>query len=205
MGLPPCSISEGRGYTAIIFTFGPRPADLTREQVQDVFKSYYRGWLREMIVAFETSKKGYEHCHVGVRLRAQKKLTMPIFNKVKKTLCDPNHPTKKPNCDSHYVPCAEGRGYEVIKNYLVDPKKIKETDDGYLELLPEKDWIAELARVGAITQALLAAKKHFRKTGQVLPGFIKAQGKNGTPFVKMDPKRNWSEWARKNSLFGKGA
>lgn len=216
MPLPKCTVThttskgekiKGGKYTSLMFTFGPRPPTLTREEVKEVFAAYYKGWLKEIIIAFEDGAvkedetEGYPHVHVGVRLGGQKQLTMPIIKRVKQ-LCVETE-TRKVNCGTNYVPCEEGKGFEVIKKYLTDPDKIKETDDGALIVLEPRDALADLRETTAMVMALTGGRRLFRETGRVPMGFEKFAYPSGREDVRMDhKKRDWCAWCKEHPYMG---
>lgn len=123
-------------YQALMYTFGPIRPDITREQVIERARTYLQNDLRTIRAAFEVSENGYHHCHVAVDLAQPRKPAMRLVRDYK-TFCAEDADGRKPNCGINYVPNSESRGkraYAVLDEYLHNPKKIKYTDDGSLEM-----------------------------------------------------------------------
>ena len=149
MGLPP--VNARYKYKAMLFTFGPIPLETEREAIGRVVSDHFREKLKTNMIALETGKEGYRHCHVAVDLFNEVKPPMKLITRLK-AFCQEDENGRKPNCGTHYVPNCESKGmraYSVLHKYLSDPTKIKETDDGSLEFIV-LDNMARLRAVAAL-------------------------------------------------------
>ena len=86
-----------------MFTFGPRPDKLTREEVEGVGRAMLGANLKHGRIAFETSEQGYKHVHFIVQLQKETKVPMTLVKQFKK-LCHEDEAGRKPNCAVNYVP-----------------------------------------------------------------------------------------------------
>lgn len=135
--MPLPSVKFANKYQVMMFTFGPRHPDSTREQFENVLKDAY-GKFTNAKIAFEDSADGYNHVHIGVQLPDAQKPSKKLIAKFK-SMCDPKQ-ERKPNLGCHHVPQNSKKpAWQVIDEYLSDPKKIKTCDDGSLDLARHDD------------------------------------------------------------------
>lgn len=161
-----------RAYTNLMFTFGPRPESLTRERVEEVARECLGSNMKRGRVAFEMSEHGYAHVHLAVNFAKETKVPMRLVKQLKGLCVDTAK--RKANCGTNYVPkeqCGKG-GYEVLEKYLCDPAKIKECDDGSLELVQARSMTEKLLMMYQFSCAM----DYYRKEGVMSRGWYNKAG-----------------------------
>lgn len=108
-----------------------------RNHIADILRSCYGANLRAFTIALEESAEGYKHFHAALDFHRPQKPKVKVKNLlIDQHVIGEDDQGRKPNMSTHNVRQGEvtqATAYLTLCQYLVNPSKIKQTDDNALD------------------------------------------------------------------------